>query len=678
MTKKPQNTANCAREILVTGALPYANGPIHIGHMLEYIQADIWVRFQRLRGHKCVFVCADDAHGTPIMIKARQMEISPEELVAQVHKEHVRDFNDFLISFDVYHSTHSDENRELARLVYGRLRDGGHIDTRLIKQAYDEKENVFLPDRFIKGDCPKCGAPNQYGDNCEACGATYSPTDLGNPKSVLSGTTPTERESEHYFFRLEHFADEIQTWLKSSAIQDTVRNKVSEWFGDGLRDWDISRDAPYFGFEIPDAPDKYFYVWLDAPIGYIASFKHLCDKNGLDFNHYWKTDSTTELHHFIGKDIAYFHTLFWPALLSGADFRKPTAVHCHGFITINGQKMSKSRGTFVTVERYLQHLSPEYLRYYFAARLSSGVEDIDLHLDDFIRRVNSDLVGKVVNIASRCASFINEHFDNRILCDKTVTENDLLKRVISEGEAIASCYEATDSAGAVRHIMALADDANRFIDDAKPWQMVKQDGVTADLQRVCSSGLLIFANLCVYLKPILPGLAEKVEHFMNVKFSYWGPPEMDAPEHQCQSFTPLLQRIEKETVEKIFETPMTESKEPVQKKKADTSTGLIDYDVFSKMDLRVGEIKRAEEVEGADKLLQLTIDIGNEERTVFAGIKAAYSPEQLVGRKVVVVANLKPKKMRFGTSEAMVLAAGDDTLFLISPDEGARPGMPVK
>lgn len=667
-------------EILVTSALPYANGPLHVGHMLEYIQTDIWVRFQKLRNRRCYYVCADDAHGTPIMLKAQQLGIDPEELIEQMHKEHKRDFDKFLINFDAYHSTHSKENRHYANLIYKRLHDGGHITTRLVRQAYDEQHGMFLPDRFIKGDCPSCGAPDQYGDNCEVCGATYSPTELGNPKSVLSGVAPVERESEHYFFRLGNFTDHLQRWLKEeSRVQPAIRNKVSEWLTEGLRDWDISRDAPYFGFEIPDAPDKYFYVWLDAPIGYMAAFQKLCDQNPeLDFDHYWGADSPTSLLHVIGKDIAYFHTLFWPAMLDGAGMRTPTAVQCHGFLTINGQKMSKSRGTFVTAERYLQDLDPEYLRYYFAARLTMDIGDIDLNVEDFVTRVNSDLVGKLVNIASRCAGFIERHFDGYVLCDRAIAEHPLISSILSERDTIAKLYWRFEFAPAMRFIMAFADEANRFIDERKPWNIVKRDGATDELHRICSVGLVAFAHLALYLKPVLPELAEKTEKFMNISLAQWDTMEMNSPKHKCEPFTPMMQRIDLDTALKVF-APSSPEARPASPKPADPSAKpLIDYKDFAKLDLRVGEITQAEAVEGADKLLKLTVRIGDETRTVFAGIKTSYTPEQLTGRLVAVVANLKPKKMRFGASEAMVLAAGDDDIFLLSPDAGARPGMPVR
>ena len=539
------------REILVTSALPYANGPIHVGHLLEYVQTDIWVRFQRLRGYHCLYVCADDAHGSPVMLKAHELGLAPEALIEQMHREHFRDFTDFFISFDYYYSTHSEENRALSRLIYGRLVKNGHITSRVIRQAYDDVKGMFLPDRFIKGSCPECGAPGQYGDNCEACGATYSPGDLVDPVSVLTGTTPVERESEHYFFRLSDFTDMLRGWLTSREVQPAIHNKLEEWLGDGLKDWDISRDAPYFGFEIPGTGNKYFYVWLDAPIGYMASFRKLCERDGLDFDHYWKPDSSVELHHFIGKDIAYFHTLFWPAMLSGSGFRTPSAVHCHGFVTINGQKMSKSRGTFITARQYLNLLSPEYLRYYFASRLSSGIDDIDLNLRDLASRVNGDLVGKVVNIASRCSVFINRYFNDEILTDGAVKQYELYQSIVHAADGIARSYEARDYAGALRCIMALADEANRFIDGKKPWAVIKSDGPTHEVHCVCSSGLIAFAYLINYLKPVLPQLAERTEQFMNVTLTRWGTVDLAAPKHRCRKFTPLLRRIDQKAVSQL-------------------------------------------------------------------------------------------------------------------------------
>ena len=669
------------RHILITSALPYANGPIHLGHLVEYIQTDIWARFQRLRGQSCYYVCADDAHGTPIMLRARQDGITPEELIAATQKDHETDFADFLIGFDNYFTTHSEENRTIASDIYLKLRDAGHIRTETIKQAYDPEAEMFLPDRFIKGTCPKCGAEDQYGDNCEICGATYAPTELKNPISAVSGATPIEKDSEQYFFKLSDFADMLKAWLADeSHVQSEIAHKLNEWLEEGLQDWDISRNAPYWGFEIPDAPGKYFYVWMDAPMGYMASFKNLCDKTGLSFEAYWGKDSTNEVYHFIGKDIARFHTLFWPAVLEGSGYRKPTAVFCHGFLTVNGQKMSKSRGTFIKARTYLDHLKPEYLRYYYAAKLSDGVDDIDLNLEDFMQRVNSDLVGKVVNIASRCAGFIAKKFDNQLAAE--LPEPDLYQNMVSAGDAIAEHFEKREFSKAVREIMALADKANVYIDDKKPWVLAKEEGQGDNVQKICTQGLNMFRLLMTYLKPILPETAGNSETFLNTEF-LWSNRDQPLLNHTINPFKPLITRIEQEQIDAMTE----DSKDNMQV--AETVTGPladdpisaeIQYDDFARVDLRIAKIVKAEHVEGADKLLQLTLDIGGQNRNVFAGIKSAYAPEDLEGKLTVIVANLAPRKMRFGMSEGMVLAAGPGgkDLFILNPDQGAEPGMRVK
>ncbi len=685
------------RNILVTSALPYANGPIHLGHLVEYIQTDIWARFQRLRDNSCYYVCADDAHGTPIMLRARQEGITPEELIAATKKEHEADFADFLIDFDNYYSTHSDENREFASSIYLKLRDEGHIHTRTIKQAYDPEAEMFLPDRFIKGTCPKCGAVDQYGDNCEVCSATYDPTELINPVSAVSGATPVEKDSEQYFFKLSDFSDMLQQWLKEGHVQSEIANKLNEWFEEGLQDWDISRNAPYWGFEIPDAPGKYFYVWMDAPMGYMASFKNLCDqknKNGgvINFDDYWAADSKNEVYHFIGKDIARFHTLFWPAVLDGAGYRKPTAVFCHGFLTVNGQKMSKSRGTFIKARTYLNNLNPEYLRYYYTAKLSSGVDDIDLNLEDFMQRVNSDLVGKVVNIASRCAGFITKKFNSQLSAE--LPEPGLYNDMVAAGEQIAVHYENREYSKAVREIMAQADKANVYIDENKPWVLIKEEGREDEVQKICTQGLNMFRLLMTYLKPILPATAEKSEAFLNTEFK-WANINKPLLSHTINKFKPLLTRIEKEQIEAMThdsienhastESPISTENGPAEEKLSgplvnDPIADEISFDDFAKVDLRIAKIVKAEHVEGADKLLQLTLDIGGVSKNVFAGIKSAYSPEDLEGKLTVMVANLAPRKMRFGLSEGMVLAAGPGgkDLFILNPDEGALPGMKVK
>ena len=671
------------RKILVTSALPYANGPIHLGHLVEYIQTDIWARFQRLQGHSCYYVCADDAHGTPIMLRARQDGIEPEQLIAAVQKEHEADFAEFLVEFDNYYSTHSEENRALASEIYLKLRDEGHIATRTISQSYDPEAEMFLPDRFIKGTCPKCGAEDQYGDNCEVCGATYAPTELINPVSAISGATPIEKDSEQYFFKLSDFADMLQQWMRDGHVQPEIANKLDEWFEEGLQDWDISRNAPYWGFEIPGAPGKFFYVWMDAPIGYMASFKNLCDREDISFDDYWHSESDTELYHFIGKDIARFHTLFWPAVLHGAGFRKPTAVYCHGFLTVNGQKMSKSRGTFIKARTYLDKLKPEYLRYYYAAKLSSGVDDIDLNLDDFMQRVNSDLVGKVVNIASRCAGFINKRFDNQLAA--SLPDAELYNELVNAGKSIASEFENREYSKAVREIMALADKANVYIDHNKPWVLIKEEGKEAEVQAICTQGINLFRVLMTYLKPILPLTALKSESFLNSELQ-WHTLSKPLLAHSINKFKPLMTRIEKEQIDAMVEQS-TEHLEQIEKSEPasgplvdDPLAEQIQFDDFAKIDLRVAKIIKAEHVEGADKLLQLTLDIGGETRMVFAGIKSAYEPELLEGRLTVMVANLAPRKMRFGVSEGMVLAAGPGgkELYVLSPDDGAHPGMRIK
>ena len=677
------------RTILVTSALPYANGSIHLGHLVEYIQTDIWVRFQRLRGHSCLYVCADDCHGTPIMLRAEQEGISPEELIARIGEEHRADFRDFAIDFDNFYTTHSEENQEFANLIYERLRDAGHIVQRTIREPYDAVKGVGLPDRYIRGTCPNpaCGAPDQYGDSCEVCSTTYRSSDLIEPLSVLSGQPPLWRDSEHYFVRLGDFTQMLESWVGGAdghaRVQPEIANKLKEWFDAGLQDWDISRDAPYFGFEIPDAPGKFFYVWLDAPIGYMASFKNLCkQRDELDFDAYWGPDSSAELYHFIGKDIAYFHTLFWPANLHGAGFRTPTAVFCHGFLTVNGRKMSKTRGTFINARTYLDHLNPEYLRYYFAGKLGSGIEDLDLNLDDFVQRVNSDLVGKVVNIASRCAGFIAKGFDGRMA--DSLADPDIYARFVSAGDEIARHYEDREFAKAVRAIMALADIANQYIDEHKPWVLVKQQGSEARVQAVCTMGLNLFRVLMIYLKPVMPMMAVRAEAFLDSEVSSWSDVSEPLLDHGIKGFQKLMTRVERERVDAMIE----DARETLGETEADDSVASdaepiadeIDIDAFMKIDLRIARITAAEHVDGADKLLALTVDVGAESRTIFAGVKAAYDPQALVGRLTVVVANLKHRKMRFGTSQGMVLAAGPggEDIWLLGVDEGAEPGMRVK
>lgn len=670
------------RKILVTSALPYANGSIHIGHMVEYIQTDIWARVQKMQGHDCYYVCADDAHGTPIMLRAQKEGITPEQLIARFYTEHKTDFKDFAISFDNFCSTHSAENKQLSTYIYEALNSKNYIVKRTIKQAYDPVEKMFLPDRFIRGECPKCGAANQYGDSCEMCGSTYSPTELKNPKSVVSGSSPIEKESEHYFFKLNEFKEFLYNWTRAGHLQAEVTNKLDEWFEAGLREWDISRDAPYFGFQIPNIEDKYFYVWLDAPIGYLASFKNLCEKKGLDFEAWCKADSDAEIYHFIGKDIIYFHALFWPAMLSVSGFKTPSAIYAHGFLTVNGQKMSKTRGTFITARTYLNHLNPEYLRYYFAAKLSSGVDDISLNMEDFILRVNSDLIGKVVNIASRCSGFIHKRFNGK-LADK-IHDPVLFDFIANASENIYSAYETREYSRAMREIMSLADKANQYIDEHKPWVIAKKDNSDELLQAICTMGINCFRLLMIYLKPVLPIMAERAESFLNVKPWQWKDTNKPLIAHTINKFEPLMTRIDKKQVEAMIEDSK-EDLETIPTNPKETLNNMpiaecIDYDSFMKVDLRIARIVKAKQVEGADKLLQLLLDIGGEERTVFAGIKSAYKPEDIEGKLTVMVANLKPRKMRFGISEGMVLAAGDGgkDIFILHPDDGAKPGMRVK
>jgi len=682
-----------ARKILVTSALPYANGSIHLGHLLEYIQTDIWVRFQKSRGHECHYVCADDAHGTAIMLRAEQEGVTAEQLIQRVSDEHQADFAKFGVGFDNYHSTHSPENRAHSERIYLALRDAGHIATRDIEQMFDPVKGLFLADRFIKGTCPKCKTEDQYGDNCEACGAAYTPAELIDPVSAISGATPEMRTSTHYFFKLPNFAEFLKEWTRSGRVQSQISNKLQEWFEAGLAEWDISRDAPYFGFEIPDAPGKYFYVWLDAPIGYLASFQNLCEKQGIDFDSYWKADSDAEVYHFIGKDIVYFHALFWPAMLEGAGMRTPTGVNCHGFVTVNGAKMSKSRGTFIKADTYAQFLNPEYLRYYFAAKLTSGVDDLDLNLDDFTARVNSDLVGKVVNIASRCAGFVKKFGDGKL--SATCAEPELVERFIAAGEGIAADFEAREFARAMRKVMELADEANTYIADKAPWAMAKEEGREQEVLDVCSVGINLFRQLMVYLAPVIPELTDKARDFLNLERLDWASREDVLTDHAINKFKPLLTRVEPERIDKMLEASREvlveeqKIKDGTAKAEAEAAAAPspldadpiaeeIDFDTFMKTDLRVAKIVKAEHVEKAAKLLKLTLDIGGETRTVFSGIKSAYAPEALEGRLTVMVANLAPRKMRFGVSEGMVLAAGDDEgIYLLEPHTGAKPGQRV-
>ena len=668
------------RQILVTNALPYANAALHLGHILEYTQTDVWVRFQKMRGHECYYVSADDAHGTAIMLKADEKGISAEQHIADMRTIHEADFKDFLIGVDNYHSTHSEENRVFSELIYNRLKANDHIAKRSITQAFDPEKKLFLADRYVKGTCPKCKTDDQYGDNCEVCGATYSPVDLINPVSVISGATPIEKESVHYFFKLPEFTDFLKQWVNSGTVQKEVANKLGEWLDSGLQEWDISRDAPYFGFEIPDAPGKYFYVWLDAPIGYMASFKNLCERESIDFDHFWEKNSSTELYHFIGKDIINFHALFWPAMLKSANYRTPTKVCVHGFVTVNGKKMSKSRGTFINARCYLDHLNPEYLRYYYASKLSGSVEDIDLNLEDFIQKVNSDLVGKVVNIASRCAKFVTN--GNNGILSSTIENQALWNQVSGAKDSIANHYENRDFSKAIREIMALADSANEYIAAKEPWKLNKDPDQQQKVQDICSLGINMFRVILTYLKPVLPSMAEAGETFLNDSLT-WESVNQPLVKHQINPFTPLMQRIEKERVDAMVEASkqdLPKAIEPIMSGPLadEPLADEISFDDFIKVDLRVALIIKAEHVEGADKLLQLTLDIGGETRQVFSGIKSSYDPQSLEGRLTVMVANLAPRKMRFGMSEGMVLAAADKKgIYLLEPDSGAQPGQRV-
>jgi len=663
------------RKILVTSALPYANGSIHLGHMLEYIQTDIWVRFQRLRGNLAIYVCADDAHGSAIMLKAENRGITPEQLIAEVKAEHTQDFADFLISFDNYHSTHSVENQQFSNEIYLKLKQNGHITSKTVTQYFDPVKNMFLADRFIKGTCPKCKSPDQYGDNCEKCGATYAPTDLIEPKSAISGATPILKDSEHFFFKLPDFADMLSKWTASGTLQPQIANKIAEWQKAGLKNWDIVRDEPYFGFELPDAKGKYFYVWLDAPIGYMASFQNLCSKrDDLNFAEFWHKDSQTELYHFIGKDIINFHALFWPAMLEGAELRKPTALNVHGYLTVNGQKMSKSRGTFIKARTYLNHLKPEYLRYYYATKLSSSIDDLDLNLDDFISKINSDLIGKLVNIASRCAGFITK--DDGKLGELDINHN-LWQKAQITAQNVANLYEKREFSSAIREIMALADEVNSFIAQNAPWQLIKQPNSKDEVKQICTLAINLFRALTIMLQPVLPVLAQKVTDFLNIPALNWHDLKNPLTNHKINQFKPMLTRIEPNQIKKII----NESQQDLEKSNIDLQIAPeITIDKFSAIDLRIALIEKCELVEGADKLLRLTLDLGGVKRNVFSGIKSAYpNPAELEGRLTVYLANLAPRKMKFGISEGMVLAAGagDKEIFLLSPDSGAKPGMRI-
>ncbi|MDG6882092.1 Methionine--tRNA ligase [Phocoenobacter uteri] len=684
--------SNQNRKMLVTCALPYANGAIHLGHMLEHIQADIWVRFQRMCGNEVYFVCADDAHGTPIMLNADKLGITPEQLIEQAKASHTADFEGFNISFDNYHSTHSDENREIVADIYGKLKANGFIKTRVISQLFDPEKQMFLPDRFVKGTCPKCKAEDQYGDNCEVCSETYSPMDLINPRSAVSGATPITKESEHFFFDLPSFAEMLKEWTRSGSLQTEIANKMQEWFESGLQQWDISRDAPYFGFKIPDTEDKYFYVWLDAPIGYMASFKNYCNRTGVNFDEFWNKDSEAELYHFIGKDIVYFHSLFWPAMLDGAGLRKPTNIFTHGYVTVNGEKMSKSRGTFIQASTYLKHIDPECLRYYYAAKLHNRIEDLDLNLEDFVQRVNSDIVNKLVNLASRNAGFIKKRFDNKL--SGKLDDEALFAEFTEKSQQIATFYEDREYSKAIREIMALADKANKYVDEKAPWVLAKEEGKEQELHDVCSMGIQLFRVLMTYLKPVMPVLAEKSEAFLQTELT-WNNIATPLLNHEVTPFKALFSRLDqkqteavKEETKALFEaTQKQEIAKNDQKQTASTNAKVepiapeITIDDFAKIDMRVAKVLKCKEVKESKKLLRFQLDLGDHQREVISGIKAAYSnPQELEGRFVIMVANLAPRKMKFGTSEGMILSAGTggSDLFLLSADSGVTAGMQVK
>ena len=679
------------RKILVTSALPYANGSIHLGHMVEHIQTDVWVRFQKLRGHECYYCCADDTHGTPVMLAAQKQGIAPEDMIAKVREEHLADFTGFHIGYDNYYSTHSPENKQFSQDIYRALKANGKIESRVIEQLFDPEKQMFLPDRFVKGECPKCHAQDQYGDNCEVCGTTYSPTELINPYSAVSGAKPELRESEHFFFKLGECADFLKAWTSGNNphdgkphLQPEALNKMKEWLGEGeettLSDWDISRDAPYFGFEIPDAPGKYFYVWLDAPVGYMASFKNLCDRIGIDFDEYFKADSQTEMYHFIGKDILYFHALFWPAMLHFSGHRAPTGVYAHGFLTVDGQKMSKSRGTFITAKSYLeQGLNPEWMRYYIAAKLNSKIEDIDLNLQDFISRVNSDLIGKYVNIAARASGFIAKRFEGRL---KDVADSELLAKLAAESDNIAEQYENREYARALRDIMALADIVNEYVDANKPWELAKQEGQDERLHEVCSELINAFTILTAYLAPVLPKVAENAAKFLNLEAITWANTRETLGEHAINKYEHLMQRVEQKQVDDLIEAnkqSIAAAAAPAaEESKYEKVAEQASFDDFMKIDMRVAKVLNCEAVEGSTKLLKFELDFGFEKRIIFSGIAASYpNPAELNGRMVIAVANFAPRKMaKFGVSEGMILSAAtaEGKLKLLDVDAGAQPG----
>ncbi len=674
------------RSIVITSALPYANGDIHVGHMVEHFLTDFWSRFQKMRGHECLAICADDTHGTPIMMEARKRGITPEELIAEAHAKHVADFEDFGVHYDYYSSTNTEHNRAMCNSIYQAMKDNGHIETKTLSQAYCLHDKMFLPDRFIKGTCPKCGAEEQYGDQCERCSATYDPLDLVDPKCAVCGNKPEPRESQHFYFQLDHFREFLQPWIKDHTHKDVV-HKLNEWFDEPLRDWCISRDEPYFGFEIPGSDKKYFYVWVDAPIGYMGTLKEWCEKNGKKLEDYWKNDDV-EIYHNIGKDIIYFHILFWPAMLKNAGWNTPNEVFVHGFLTVNGEKMSKSRGTFINARTYLNHLDPTYLRYYFACKLNSSIADMDMNFQDFVSRVNSDLIGKITNVGSRGAQMLSKKIDGTM---GTLDEEGrkIVDSAQKRAEVIAKHFEERNFSKAMLEIRAIADDANKYFDNHEPWKLIKTD--VDKTRQILTTMLNLFRIMAIYLKPIIPSYTAKVEALFGESPYQWDDAQKTIENHKLEEFKHILERLDPKKVDAIVEETKAllgggnkqesdkKKKAKIAKKKEATEDGFITIDDFAKVDLRVAEVVEAKHVEGADKLLQLTLSLGDETKNVFAGIKSKYSPEELKGRLVVMVANLAPRKMKFGLSEGMVVAAGPGgkDLFLLSPDSGAKPGMKI-
>ncbi len=672
------------KKLFITSALPYANGALHLGHMLEHTQSDIWARVNRAIGRNVRYLCAEDSHGAPIMLRAEKEGISPEEFVEGTRKEHWKVLQGFNISYDHYHTTHSIENEQMVEQIYSKLKENGHIDTKVVEQLFDPEKGMFLADRFIKGECPKCGAEDQYGDNCEKCAATYNATEVKNPRSTISGATPIIKESLHYFVNLKNFEGMLKDWMDNGALQDQVINKLKEWFEMGLQSWDISRDAPYFGFKIPDTEDKYFYVWLDAPVGYLGCLKYVCEQNNEDINDWIAPDANTQQVHFIGKDILYFHSLFWPAMLHGAELKVPDSVFVHGFVTVNGAKMSKSRGTFINASTYLKYFKPDYLRYYYAAKLSDKITDLDLNLEDFVTKVNSDLVGKLANIASRCAGFIHKKFDATLASE--LHNPELYQQFVEASDSIKELFIQRQYSKAIKQIMALADTANQYISDMEPWKTAKDENRQEEVHQVCSTGINLFRVLISWLAPVIPDTATKAEDYLIISLSNWDDVKTPLLNHKVNKFKPLITRVEIKSVEEMIEESKEDLKAIEDKPtingplKDDPINEEISFDDFAKVDLRIAKIIDAQHVKGADKLLQLTLDLGGLTKNVFAGIKSAYQPDDLIGKNTVMVANLAPRKMRFGMSEGMVLAAGPGgkEIYILEPNDGAIAGMRVK